>query len=84
MDTLRELLLVVNTDATNGDSSVDVKIVSRVETVGSGGTETRVDYAESNREQSIRQFLTIFTLSTTAGVNTDGLAAYTLSVTPAS
>jgi hypothetical protein len=76
---LKGIVTGINTDAAGGDSSVEVKVVSRVETVGSGATETRVTYAESNRG-------TAFAVSdnlhfvTTAGVKTDGLG-YTLTAT---
>ena len=40
---LKGIITGVTTDATNGNSTIDVKIVSRVSTAG---TETKIDYAE--------------------------------------
>ena len=40
---LKGIITGVTTDATNGSSTIDVKIVSRVSTAG---TETKIDYAE--------------------------------------
>jgi hypothetical protein len=40
---LKAIITGVTTDATNGNSTIDVKITSRV---SSGGTETKIDYAE--------------------------------------
>ena len=43
---LKGIVTGVSTDAVGGKSTIDVKIVSRVETVGGGSTETKVDYSE--------------------------------------
>ena len=46
---LRAIVTGVTTDTTNGENStVDVKVVCRVETVGGGSTITKIDYAEGN------------------------------------
>jgi hypothetical protein len=45
---LKGIITGINTDASGGASTLDVKVVSRVETVGGGATETRITYAESN------------------------------------
>ena len=45
---LKGIITGINTDASGGASTIDVKVVSRVETVGGGATETRVSYAEGN------------------------------------
>jgi hypothetical protein len=42
---LKGIITGVSTDSTNGNSTIDVKIVSRV---SSGGTETKIDYAEGS------------------------------------
>jgi len=42
---LKGIITGVSTDATNGASKIEVKIVSRV---SSGGTETEIDYAEGS------------------------------------
>ena len=47
---LKAIITGVSTDATNGSSTIDVKIVSRV---SSAGTETAVTYAESDSLSSI-------------------------------
>ena len=43
---LKGIITGVSTDAVGGKSSIDVKVISRVETVGGGSTETKVDYTE--------------------------------------
>ena len=46
---LKGIVTGLTTDTTNGENStVDVKIVCRVETVGGGATITKIDYAEGN------------------------------------
>ena len=45
---LKGIITGLSTDTTGGNSTVDVKIVSRVETVGGGATETKIDYAEGS------------------------------------
>ena len=67
---LKGIITGITTDADGGDSSVDVKIVSRVETVGSGATETRVDYAESNRGKAFAVSDNLFFVNS-SGVNSD-------------
>tara|TARA_R110001606_G_scaffold138932_1_gene277323 strand:+ start:1222 stop:3408 length:2187 start_codon:yes stop_codon:yes gene_type:complete len=47
---LKAIITGVSTDATNGSSTIDVKIVSRV---SSAGTETAITYAESDSLSSI-------------------------------
>ena len=47
---LNGIITGVSTDALNGNSTIDVKIVSRV---SSGGTETKLNYQQSNPSQSI-------------------------------
>lgn len=47
---LKAIITGVSTDATNGSSTIDVKIVSRV---SSAGTETAITYAESDPLSSI-------------------------------
>ena len=46
---LKGIITGVTTDATNGNSTIDVRIVSRV---SSGNTETLIDYAESSSTAS--------------------------------
>ena len=47
---LKGIITGVNTDAVSGNSSIEVKIFSRV---SSGGTETELNYQQSNPAQSI-------------------------------
>jgi hypothetical protein len=46
---LKAIITGVTTDSTNGNSSIDVKIISRVSTAG---TETKIDYAEGSTTSS--------------------------------
>ena len=46
---LKGIITGVTTDSTNGNSSIDVKMFSRV---SSGGTETDIDYKQSDRASS--------------------------------
>jgi hypothetical protein len=75
---LKGIITGVTTDATNGASSIDVKILSRV---SAAGTETRVNYAEGS---SFASYLTTSSLRfvNNSGINTGGSA--TAAVTPAS
>jgi len=43
---LKGIIVGLRTDSNGIDSKVDLKIVSRVETVGGGSTETKIDYKE--------------------------------------
>jgi hypothetical protein len=71
---LKGIITGVTTDATGGNSTIDVKIVSRVETVGGGSTETAITYQEGS---TTRAFGTAVPLDfvTNAGVNSTGLQA---------
>jgi hypothetical protein len=75
---LKGIITGVTTDATNGSSSIDVKILSRV---SSAGTETRVNYAEGS---SVASYLTTSSLRfvNNSGITT-GLSAAS-AVTPTS
>jgi hypothetical protein len=63
---LKGIITGVTTDATNSNSSIDVKIVSRV---SSAGTETLIDYAESS---SVASYSTSSSLRfvNNSGINT--------------
>ena len=71
---LKGIITGVTTDATGGNSTIDVKVVSRVETVGGGSTETAVTYQEGS---TTRAFGTAVPLDfvTSAGINSTGLHA---------
>ena len=71
---LKGIITGVTTDATNGASSIDVKILSRV---SSAGTETRVNYAEGT------SFASYLTTSSLRFVNDSGVTVGS-AVTPAS
>jgi len=43
---LKGIIVGLRTDSTGSSSEVDVRVVSRVETVGGGSTETKIDYQE--------------------------------------
>lgn len=71
---LKGIITGVTTDATGGNSTIDVKIVSRVETVGGGSTETAITYQEGS---TTRAFGTAVPLDfvNNAGINSTGLRA---------
>jgi hypothetical protein len=75
---LKGIITGVTTDATNGASSIDVKILSRV---SAAGTETKINYAEGT---SFASYLTTSSLRfvNNSGITTGGSA--TAAVTPAS
>ena len=68
---LRGIITGINTDAVNGASTLDVKIVSRVETVGSGSTETKIDYKQNASFASFSTSSAVKFISA-AGVQTTG------------
>ena len=49
---LKGIITGITTDSVGGNSTIDVKIVSRVETVGGGSTETAVTYQEGSTTRS--------------------------------
>ena len=75
---LKGIITGVNTDATGGQSTIEVKIVSQVETVGSSTTETKIEYAEGTTAKSFSTSDSLFFVNS-AGVNTgrSATAAYT-------
>ena len=74
---LKAIITGVSTDATNGSSTIDVKIVSRV---SSAGTETAVTYAESDSLSSIDTGDTLNFVNN-SGINTGGGFAVALAGT---
>jgi hypothetical protein len=79
---LKGIITGVSTDATNGSSSIDVKILSRVSTAGTtSGTETKITYGEGSTSAS---YLTTSALTfvDNSGIATGGSA--TTPVTPTS
>jgi len=67
---LKGIITGVSTDTTNGSSTIDVKIVSRV---SSAGTETSITYSEGNSVASFEQTDTLYFVNN-SGINT-GLSA---------
>ena len=76
---LKGIITGVTTNTT-AMGSVDVKIVSRVETVGGGSTETKIDYAEGTTSNAFAADASVVFINT-AGANstlaTAGIAATT-------
>ena len=69
---LKGIITGINTDASGGASTLDVKIVSRVETVGGGATETRITYAESNAGAAFAAGTALHYVNS-SGINSTGL-----------
>jgi hypothetical protein len=67
---LKGIITGVSTDTTNGSSTIDVKVVSRV---SSAGTETSITYSEGNSVASFEQTDTLYFVNN-SGINT-GLSA---------
>ena len=72
---LKGIITGVSTDSTSGASTINVKIVSRVETSGAGSTETAIDYAEGNALNSFTTSSSLYFVNN-SGINT-GLSAVT-------
>jgi len=62
---LKAIITGVTTDATNGNSSIDVKIVSRVSTTG---TETKIDYAEGSTTAAFSESNSISFINNSGGL----------------
>ena len=71
---LKGIVVGLTTDATGGDSKVDIKIVSRVETVGGGSTETKIEYQEGFGGASFGTSVALNFVANT-GVNSTGPGA---------
>ena len=63
---LKAIITGVTTDATNGNSSIDVKIVSRVSTTG---TETKIDYAEGSTTAAFSEEDSISFINNSGGLS---------------
>jgi uncharacterized protein (UPF0333 family) len=72
---LKGIITGVTTDSTNGASTIDVKIVSRV---SGAGTETAISYAEASPLASFESNSTLYFVNN-SGINT-GLSASNLGV----
>jgi len=69
---LKGIVVGLTTDATGGDSKVDIKVVSRVETVGGGSTETKIEYQEGFGGASFGTSVALNFVNN-SGVNSTGL-----------
>ena len=79
---LKGIVVGLTTDATGGSSKVDIKVVSRVETVGGGSTETRIDYQEGFGGASFGTSVALNFVNN-SGVNSTGLGAVAYTPTTA-
>ena len=68
---LKGIITGLTTDANGNSSTIDVKVVSRVETVGGGSTETKIDYAEGTTFAAFGTG-TALNIVNNSGVNTTG------------
>jgi len=68
---LKGIITGVTTDASGNSSTIDVKVVSRVETVGTGSTETAITYAEGTSFAAFGTG-TALNIVNNSGVNTTG------------
>ena len=71
---LKGIITGVTTDATNGNSSIEVKITSRVSTAG---TNYEINYAEANASQSL-EVSDSLSFVTNAGINTGSATVATV------
>ena len=71
---LKGIITGVTTDATGGNSTIDVKVVSRVETVGGGSTETAITYQEGSTTRAFGIAVPLDFVNS-AGINSTGLHA---------
>ena len=69
---LKGIVTGITTDATNGNSTVDVKVLSRV---SSAGTETGIDYAQGNSVSSFENDDTVFFVNNSGVSTATGLTA---------
>jgi len=70
---LKGIIVGLNTDSTGGNSTVDVKVVSRVETVGGGSTETAVTYQEGSTTRAFGTSVALHFVNN-SGVNSEGIS----------
>ena len=71
---LKGIITGVTTDATGGNSTIDVKVVSRVETVGGGSTETAITYQEGSTTRAFGTSVAVDFVNS-SGINSTGLHA---------
>ena len=68
---LKGIITGLTTDSSGNSSTIDIKVVSRVETVGGGSTETKIDYAEGTSFAAFGTG-TALNIVNNSGVNTTG------------
>ena len=78
---LKGIITGVST-STAGQSTIDVKVVSRVETVGSGSTETKINYQEGTAFASFDTSDSLVFVNN-SGINTGGSASAAITPTSA-
>ena len=71
---LKGIIVGLNTDASGGSSTIDIKIVSRVETIGGGSTETAVTYQEASTTRAFGTGTAIHFVNNT-GINSTGVGS---------
>lgn len=71
---IKGIITGLTTDSSGASSTIDIKVVSRVETVGTGSTETKIDYAEGTSFAAFGTG-TALNIVNNAGVNTTGVLA---------
>jgi len=72
---LKGIITGINTDATNGNSTITVKVTSRV---SSAGTETKINYAEGSTTSAFVAGTTINFVNS-SGISTQSTSAVTVS-----
>ena len=68
---LKGIVVGMATDVTGGSSTVDIKVVSRVETVGGGSTETAVTYQEGSNTRAFGTSVGLHFVNN-SGINSTG------------
>ena len=71
---LKGIITGLTTDSSGNSSTIDIKVVSRVETVGTGSTETKIDYAEGTTFAAFGTSVAL-NIVNNSGVNTTGVLA---------
>jgi len=69
---LKGIITGISTTTAGTGGKLDVKIVSRVETVGGGATETKIDYAEGTNSNAFAADQTLWFVNS-VGVNSTGI-----------
>jgi hypothetical protein len=70
---LKGIITGLSTDSIGGNSTIDVKVVSRVETVGGGSTETAITYQEGSTTRAFGTSVALHFVNS-SGVNSEGIS----------